>query len=170
MHTACWISCSYRTIEPAHSILTSCPHGRPEPCTQHVEFPVLAKTQVMHSMLNTVLNISENSNAGMEKAQALMPHTAMHMPSKTTVVTCIVVLHVVALSYLLYALYTAQRCVLCLHWLSPFLVVVADLREKLARCMLEVSGRCPEPFFAAQASSAEGAEGQRGSEESQLRV
>jgi hypothetical protein len=46
---------------------------------------------------------------GMEKAQSLTPHSTMHMPSKATVVTCIVVLHVVALTYLLYALYTAQR-------------------------------------------------------------
>ncbi len=46
---------------------------------------------------------------GMEKAQSLMPHPIMHMPSKTTVLLCVVVLHVVALSYLMYALYTAQR-------------------------------------------------------------
>ncbi|BDA40962.1 hypothetical protein COCOBI_01-6160 [Coccomyxa sp. Obi] len=46
---------------------------------------------------------------GMEKAQSLLPQSSLHMPSKATVVTCIVILHVVALTYLLYALFIAQR-------------------------------------------------------------
>lgn len=46
---------------------------------------------------------------GIHKAQYLMPHSGMHMPSKETVVTIVVLLHVIALSYLVYALYTAQR-------------------------------------------------------------
>ncbi|EIE26450.1 hypothetical protein COCSUDRAFT_39546 [Coccomyxa subellipsoidea C-169] len=46
---------------------------------------------------------------GMEKAQSLMPHPTMHMPSKTTVLLCVVVLHVVALSYLMRAAQKAQK-------------------------------------------------------------
>jgi hypothetical protein len=47
--------------------------------------------------------------AGMHQSQALLPHTPMRLPSKETVVTVVILLHVIALTYLLYALYTAQR-------------------------------------------------------------
>ena len=49
-----------------------------------------------------------SAGAGMEKAQHLLPHP--HMPSKTTMVLGIVMLHVVALTYLMFVLYRAARC------------------------------------------------------------
>ncbi|CAK0754910.1 hypothetical protein CVIRNUC_002333 [Coccomyxa viridis] len=45
--------------------------------------------------------------SGMEKAQHLLPHP--HMPSKTTWVLVIVMLHVLALAYLTFVLYRAAR-------------------------------------------------------------
>lgn len=45
--------------------------------------------------------------AGMEKAQHLLPHP--HIPSKTTMVLAVVMLHVVALAYLMLVLYRAAR-------------------------------------------------------------
>ena len=45
--------------------------------------------------------------AGMERAQHLLPHP--HMPSKTTMVLAVVMLHVVALAYLMLVLYRAAR-------------------------------------------------------------
>ena len=60
--------------------------------------------------------------AGMERAQHLLPHP--HMPSKATMVLAIVVLHVVALTYLLLVLYRAARwAVSCLlRAVTPFAV------------------------------------------------
>ena len=54
----------------------------------------------------------------MEKAQHLLPHP--HMPSKTTWVLVIVMLHVIALAYLMLILYRAARwasyhCTACGH-------------------------------------------------------
>ena len=45
--------------------------------------------------------------AGMERAQHLLPHP--HMPSKTTMVLAVVMLHVIALTYLMLVLYRAAR-------------------------------------------------------------
>lgn len=68
--------------------------------------PKIVAVQDIH---DTAIFGRAHALTGMEKAQGLLPQSSLHMPSKATVVTCIVILHVVALTYLLYALYTAQR-------------------------------------------------------------
>lgn len=100
-------------------------------------------------------------------AQSLMPQTTLHMPSKATVVTCIVVLHVVALTYLLYALYTAQRH--AQHLFKNPQETVFGSQTPLQQCRCDAFSAVV--FLAlVQASSTKGTEGKGGTQESELRV
>ena len=83
--------------------------------------------------------------AGMHKAQHMaMGHGHLHLPSKGTVITVVIVLHVVAMSYLLYAMYTAHRCSqppLCIlyttrvqHWCCMWMPVERPWSWEVAVC------------------------------------
>lgn len=57
------------------------------------------------------MTLSVLACAGMHRAQHLAAARGhLHLPSKSTVITVVILLHVLAMSYLLYALYTAHRC------------------------------------------------------------